>query len=212
MILSRNLAISSEAPPPLAISSEAPPPLVISTGAKRSGEICGSSKPRIRGRLNISKAIFATFVLSILSVPVPTLKAQRPALPQLTIEVTDQNGAVIPGALVAVTDSAGVPKTAAYTKADGSALFPLTPGHYEISTRVVGFLSSQQEIDFPKTNLVTLALMISNDIECGPCVNPTPIFLEATQPVITALVPYESLSNLPLRLKSHRILTTKEPQ
>ncbi len=146
-----------------------------------------------------------------LIAPIPTLNAQQPPLPQLTVNVTDQTGAIIPGALVEITDSAGVLKTAAYTKADGSALFPITPGHDEISVRAVGFLNGQQEIDFPKTSLITLTLMISNEIECGPCVNPTPIFLETTQPVITGLVPDESLDNLPLRLKSHRILTTKEP-
>jgi DMSO/TMAO reductase YedYZ molybdopterin-dependent catalytic subunit len=39
----------------------------------------------------------------------------------------------------------------------------------------VGFLSAKQETDVPKTNLITLTLMVSNLVECGPCVTSTAI-------------------------------------
>lgn len=142
-------------------------------------------------------ALFA-FSLWISTVAVLSASAQQPSLPQLTVQVTDQLGAVIPGALVTIIDSAGALKTAAYTKPDGSALFPIASGHYGISARADGFLSSRTDIDYPKANTATLALPISTIMMCGPCVNPTPIFLETTPPVITALIEPDKRSWFPL--------------
>lgn len=116
-----------------------------------------------------------------------TLNAQKTPLQQLTVNITDQSGAVIPGALVAVTDWVGVLKTAAYTKADGSALFPIAPGHYEISVRADGFLGGRKEVVFPETVLTTVALIVGNQYAC-PCVTVEPLLPEPTQPVITALI------------------------
>lgn len=128
----------------------------------------------------------------ILAISTVTLNAQKPPSQQLTVNVTDQYGAVMPGAIIAITDTAGVLKTAAYSKADGSALFPLTAGHYVLSARAYGFRASQQEIDFPKTDLLTLPLAIDprQSGYQGPCCfAPDPSSLiETTQPVITAFI------------------------
>jgi hypothetical protein len=149
------------------------------------------------------KASLYAFYLWISAVAVFSASAQQPPLPQLTVQVTDQYGAVMTGALVAITNSAGVLKAAAYAGADGSAVFPIAPGHYKISAREDGFLNGQTEVDFPKADTATLALPISTLPLCGPCFTPEPMLPDPTQPVITALIEPDKRGWFPFHRGKH---------
>lgn len=91
----------------------------------------------------------ATYVLGTLAI-VASLLGFRAAAQTTTGSiygtVTDQTGAVIPGAVVTVTDDqTGIAHTAA-SDASGNYVFPeLQPGSYTASTKVAGFISEVQK-------------------------------------------------------------------
>jgi hypothetical protein len=164
---------------------------IISTGARRdgqSGEICSASNPQTRRNARFW-LILPAILLGILALSPLVLNAQKVELSELTVNVTDQVGAIIPGATVSAIDAATGQRAAAITNGEGSAVLTLESGNYELSAQSRGFLEGRKKLDFPRVNLVNLALMVSNLAPCGPCVEPMPwMSLETTQPVVTALV------------------------
>jgi len=89
----------------------------------------------------------------------------------LTVLVTDQSGAVIPGAHVVASNQATGMRFQAVASATGEAVVPLDPGVYALRVEARAFqIYEEKEVQakMPMQKAVTLA--ISPLIECGPCV------------------------------------------
>ncbi|HKV47119.1 MAG TPA: carboxypeptidase-like regulatory domain-containing protein [Candidatus Acidoferrales bacterium] len=87
----------------------------------------------------------------------PELLVERPSGPEtvsgVSGRVTDQSGAVIAGATVALRDASGGTRQIA-TEADGSfRLTGIPSGHYDLTVTSPGFKSNQQSIDLKPSEL-----------------------------------------------------------
>ena len=96
--------------------------------------------------------LYIVWLWAMITLPLPSAFAQD--LDNVTISgrVTDQNGAVIPGAMITATLPATKAERAVVTNVDGSyKLIQLPPGVYNVSASFTGFAAEE------KTNLLTIA-------------------------------------------------------
>src|SRR5439155_4950404 len=74
-------------------------------------------------------------------LPIQPVFAQSPNTSSITVIVTDQTGAVVPGATILVVNSATAARREAVSRADGTATIAALPiaGSYTITVSLTGF-------------------------------------------------------------------------
>ena len=121
---------------------------------------------------------------------------QRPAKTTLTIVVTDQSGAIIPGAYIVATNKTTGSRIEAFAdKAGdkiGQAAVRLDEGTYDLTVQSKGFKVWEEravEVKAEMHKAITLALPFDNLPLCGPCVVLEPVIIPLEHQPITAAVP-----------------------
>jgi hypothetical protein len=115
----------------------------------------------------------AVFALALSSC---TALAQKHAKVTLTVVVTDQSGAIIPGAYIAATNQATGSRFEAPSDANGQAVVDLNEGTYKLTVTARGFQQyTEKDAALRAETHKKVVLSISNLVECGPCVSLIPV-------------------------------------
>src|SRR5437764_1150522 len=120
------------------------------------------------------------FVIALVAMALPTW-AQSTATLQGT--VTDQQGAVVPGATIVVRNQATGVERSLVTDAAGEYLAAsMAPGHYRIEAHLSGFQDQTREVDLEvaRTVAVNMQLGLSGVAESVSVTGSTPIVETAT--------------------------------
>jgi len=120
----------------------------------------------------IRLAISNFFVSLLVMVCVcPLGSAQQPkTTASITIEVTDQTGAPIPGARARIVPYPhDISSSRLETNADGKLAVELVPGKYEVVARATAFSPSSKTFEIADTNRQTVKVSL-RVFECSPCV------------------------------------------
>lgn len=96
-----------------------------------------------------AKAAVALLIISLIGGSLGTMAQRPPALPELSGNIEDQNGAIIVGAEVKLTDTKGSVRKTTSDSSGGFKLGGLTHGSYSLSVIARGFAAYEaiQEVD-----------------------------------------------------------------
>jgi hypothetical protein len=153
----------------------------------------------------VAARIAAVFLAAFL----PIAGGQQPAQTQLTVQVVDATGAVIPGARVEIGLPGPQPVTVLRTDARGQAAFDLPAGSHTLGIAAQGFKTwtGQIEVQNGPDQSITVKLDVASS-GCSPCVVAVilpDIPLERPEPVFLLLQPVSSLAPLPSRRAKRRL-------
>jgi hypothetical protein len=155
----------------------------------------------------------------VVAIIVLTLFASRPSSAQQTTgiilgTVTDQSGALVPGAKVTVVNTDTSDTRTAPTGGDGSFRFPaLVAGHYSVTVEASGFKSETQK---GLTLAVALEMVINSKLEVGNStqqvtVTGQPPLIDTSTTSLGNLVNESRVANLPLNGRNYADLTYMQP-
>lgn len=111
-----------------------------------------------------TKSFFGFLIIAILLSVAASVNAQSPNTASMIVVVNDQNGAVVPGATVSVTNSATGAVREVISGSDGSVTIPALSltGTYKISVSKDGFGSEEREnIELRSGETATLKVTLS---------------------------------------------------
>jgi hypothetical protein len=132
--------------------------------------------------------------------------AQEPAEATLTVTVTDQTGAVIPGARVTAIREDSHDDFRFLTDARGVAVLQLQPGIYNLRVVSQGF-AQWAETGLDVTGKIEKSVVLRVSSYSGPMVIADTVSPPVDLPVVEALIPLEPVQELvltPTKLPSHR--------
>jgi outer membrane receptor protein involved in Fe transport len=137
--------------------------------------------------------------LALLAVAPAHASAQ--ATGSITGIVTDQSGAVLPGATVEATSDATGQVREAFTAADGVYTIPLlTPGRYQVRATLQGFrttLRSEVQVRVTESTRVDLSLAVGDLAETITVTGEAPL-VETTNTTLGIVVDQQKVVDLPL--------------
>jgi hypothetical protein len=127
---------------------------------------------------------------------------QSTAQVHLKIQVSDQSGAVVPGAQVKVYASPnGSILIASITDAGGEASLGLSPGTYTLGVAAPGFQQYRQgniQVMDGLSRTVKIVLTVASS-GCGICVTPEWPLIQVESDFAERSIPLEHLDTLPLK-------------
>jgi hypothetical protein len=157
----------------------------------------------------VSWLLFAVFVLL---ANCPLARAQ--AVGSITGTVTDQTGAVIPGAKVTATRvETGVSRSTVTTSAGTYTIPSLVVGTYNVTAEAVGFKTGTAKeitLDVAQERAVDFKLVLAGVTESVE-VSAAPPLLDTTDGVIAGVVSSEQVQNLPLNGRDITALVMMQP-
>lgn len=167
-------------------------------------------------RITISRAqrIFWVLILTGIMAGAGSLRAQR-YLGGLSGIVSDQSGAIVPGAQVVATEGSTQFKTAVTSGADGAFSMPsLSPGTYTVSVTMQGF-----KTDTRVNVVVTAGQVVQVDFRLSPgsvtqsieVVAETASLIDTTSPTIATTLDSQEVTDLPNEGRNPYVLATLAP-
>jgi hypothetical protein len=114
--------------------------------------------------------------------------AQTPALSTLTVVVTDQSGANVPGAHIKATAKANGERFEAIADARGKAVIQLCQGSYELTVQSEGFKTwDEKEVKVNVETQRSVILLIGDG--CTICVIPDVLDIPLENGVLAEMIP-----------------------
>jgi hypothetical protein len=98
-----------------------------------------------------------------------TVLAQHPEMGTITVTISDQNGAIIPGAHVVVSGGAKASRSEAISDGSGVAVFHVHQGGYDLDVKARGFWTYREKIfEVTKQTQIAVTLRIAEaGCSCG---------------------------------------------
>ncbi len=162
-------------------------------------------------RINASNTMRSLLFLFLLTSPFDAVFAQS-ATATLTGTVTDENGAVVAGARVTVTDLSKQLERQATTSSDGYFIVPqLPPSHYKIKVLRTGFATAELPdvvLNVGDQSSIRIQLKVA---QVGEVVTITDASLVSDAPAVATLVNRQFVENQPLNGRSFQTLVELSP-
>jgi outer membrane receptor protein involved in Fe transport len=151
-------------------------------------------------------------VVALLCLSVAIVQAQSTSA-TLSGTVTDENGAVVPGANVTVTNPATGVQRQATTSGEGAFNIPLLPpSTYTILVERQGFATAKlSDVVLHINDNVSLNIQLKVGQISGETVNVNDVSMVETSPSVSTVIDRESVQNLPLNGRSFQSLITLTP-
>jgi hypothetical protein len=149
--------------------------------------------------------VFLIAVL-VLAFPPTYLVAQQGTLIPVTVKVTDQSGAVVPGAVVRI-DSRWNSPNSVKTDSQGEVVLNLTPGVHSFLISESGFSNWKKQIDVRDISgqIVEATIEVAGNDDPIAIADMSRMPQPEPQPSMTYLIPPQPLGSLPLvGVKFHR--------
>lgn len=148
------------------------------------------------------KAKFQCFAaLALMMVLFAPAKLRAQATGEITGTITDQTGAVVPGAKVVATNTATAVSQSTVTSAAGAYTIPnLLVGTYDVAVAAKGFKTGEAKgitLDVSQQRRVNFTLTLAG-VQSTVEVNAAPPLLNTTNGMLAGLVSEEQVQNLPL--------------
>ena len=162
-------------------------------------------------RINANTTLRNLLFLFLLANPFDAVFAQS-ATATLTGTVTDENGAVVAGATVTVTDLSKQLERQVTTNSDGFFILPqLPPSHYKIKVQRTGFATAELPdvaLNVGDQSSLRVQLKVA---QVGEVVTITDASLVSDAPAVATLVNRQFVENQPLNGRSFQTLVELSP-
>ena len=167
---------------------------------------------RRRGTMKLG-LLLATIAAACL-LAAPSMQAQR-YLGGISGTVSDQTGAILPGAQVLAVEQSTQFKTEVVTSADGAYSMPtLSPGTYEVTVTVKGFKTeTRANVVLTAGQVVLLDFKLSpgNVSQTVEVVSETASLIDTGSPTIATTLDSQEVSDLPNKGRNPYVLATLTP-
>jgi len=153
--------------------------------------------------LCMALARIAAIALALL--PCATL-AQQPEMGAITVTVSDQTGAIIPGAHVVISGKANALRTEAISDGSGEAVLHVFQGGYDLAVKARGFATyAANDLEVAKQTQIAVALRIDQSFVCTlPCGGFSEPYVPLERSQVTAEIPLVPTEQFPLPAKRFR--------